>query len=131
MSLYNNFKSILFKQKYYCISYKLNYILKSNLFTPTTGLVTFHNPRLMRTIFINCNEIQSYHKFILNKLILIHTKNGRRKSELHKLDDRVYRDDGPALIFYHKNGTIKSKYYFEKKHCNLSYETIIFVQQYE
>lgn len=99
-----NFKSVLYKRKYYAISFKLNFLLKSNLFKEENKL---YNIRHSRDIF-NFTIRNTHDKFILNRLIF---HNNNSSMIYYTLYGRIHRNNKPAYLNYYNNRLITEKYY--------------------
>lgn len=105
------FKSMLFKTKYYSISYKLNFILKSSLFKvdnkeynlsyDITKLKCYDN-------FIHSSKCKLilYDKFIFRDMIIIYDNQ-----VLFYQYNKLHRDKGPAVIITRDNSIIFCQYY--------------------
>lgn len=92
-----NFKSILYKERYYAISFKLNYILKSNLFKIHRREYTFKRKK---------NIIMCYNQFVFDKLMI------RKKDVIeHLFFNKLHNDNGPAVIEYYDGEIYKKQYY--------------------
>lgn len=138
-----NYKSILFKEKYYSISFKLKFILKSNLNIRYNNNYIFRSKAYKYPIY--CKSKFLFDKFkCVNKseyIIQYYTygkhENGNDKHESDKpatikyysngnveykiwcLNGIMHRKDKPARIKYYINGRIKSKeYYWHNKLYN-------------
>lgn len=143
-----NYKSILFKGKYYPISYKLNFILSSNLFVlrREKNTITYNKDIKMHNIgvSIKCKQIVCYNKFILTNLkirtdnyklyiyyLKLHRINkpaiilydGKNISmEYYYQHGELHRLNGPAIIKY-KKGEIKKEIFYI---CNMLLNTITY-----
>lgn len=126
------FKSILFKERYYSISFKLKFILKSNLNVSPNTQCNFKSEVLLdmnmydyTTIFI------SRSKFMLDKFIAYYNNtidyhdnnyldettkyphtNLFRTCEQYLRDGFLHRDDKPADIEYRSNGDVMIEMYY-------------------
>lgn len=132
MDLKNQSKSLLFKERYYPISFKLSFISKSNFIQNRDNKYIFHN-KLVSYIKPKA-DIKTSNKFILDNLIIIskyskcyrwgfkyhrlnkaafimYHKNGNIKHEEYCIYDKFHRENGPAIIDYYENGNIQSKKY--------------------
>lgn len=112
MSFYNNFKSILFKTKYYPISFKLNYILSSNLFKLDNKEYRFEDAIITKKLCISNDEyVIAFNKFILDKMKVILNRDNI-KTESYYVNFKMHRDNEPAYLEY-KNDVICYKVYYQ------------------
>lgn len=44
--------------------------------------------------------------------IIIYHKDGTIDVEIYCINNEYHREDGPAVIYYNKDGSIKSQYYY-------------------
>lgn len=137
-----NFKSILFKGKYYPISFKLNYILRSCLFKVSKSKYPIYNEEFVKSQY---DKMICYDKFILSnfklttrvsnciiKYYLSHERklhrinkparvcyqNKIKRTEAYYEDGKYHRLDGPSLIEYDRRGRRRFEIYHlnDKKH---------------
>lgn len=139
---YNQFKSALFKERYYCISYKLNFIFNSNLFKITRREYKLDNVEYKDNVVKKGKRSGCcYNKFIFDKM-MIKTSHGTTYTyfnELHNLDGPAYlsvyksiqryyhygnaRMYKPYFISYFKNGLIEQeKYRFDNYEYDIKYD---------
>lgn len=116
-----NFKSVLYKRKYYCISYKLNFILSSTLFKQETTKYKLNNIILKKRYRIRSRDynITTYDRFIFNT-IKITIIEGCLKSKRYYKQDKLHRDDKPAIKNYLSGVIILEAYYKNNKLHNIN-----------
>lgn len=90
-----NFKSILFKTKYYPISYKLKFILKSNLSLFHISKCVIPTPKILNlTYYITYAK----NRFVFKNIKCVNnSENTTRYYEFNKL----HRDNKPAVVNYY------------------------------
>lgn len=115
----NQFKSILFKRKYYAISFKLNYIMKSNLFKHRREKNIVNTDididKKDNVVCVIPKQITLYDRFIFAKL-----KIRTKYVLLYKYFGKLHRDNKPAYIIFSPNGEIKYKQYYYNGEFKLS-----------
>lgn len=125
--LKNSIKSILFKTKYYSISYKLNFICNLNLFKqdvriykPNT-MYTYYNKFILDRYIVrhqdNNNSIEKYYYMAKphrdNKPAVIRYKGDKVMYEAYYQNGLRHRDNGPAIVYYRDDGTILIGEYYK------------------
>lgn len=121
-----NYKSILYKERYYPISYKLKFILSSNLNishtrTIHTTHIIFRSKFLFDKLVVYKSNAMYYHdNNCLDKTTKYPQVNLSRTSEYYLRDNQLHRDNKPAYIEYDNNKvTIIAYYQFGEMHnCN-------------
>lgn len=98
-----NFKSILFKEKYYAISYKLNFISKSNLFKK-------YQSKTINQVDNKITYTTRYNKFIYAKVKVVSIE-GNYKHVNYYSNDQLHRSNRPARVVYYDNCVILQQYY--------------------
>lgn len=107
----NNFKSILYKSKYYSISYKLNFILKAKLFKKENRW--YKNNNLVPSLSNHfCDILQTQDKFILDMIIYVNIESYMTRI-YYVYYGKLHRDNGPAVIEYNKNYCVREIQYYQ------------------
>lgn len=110
-----NTKSLLYKTKYYSISYKLSFITKCN-FKIHRGKYKIDNVEFkgdQTKIIQDNNSVICYNPFVFDYLFV---KSHNKQYYIYC--NLFHRTDGPAIVEYDNNGDVKYEYYFQygKKH---------------
>lgn len=123
MNLYqkNNFKSILYKQRYYPICYRLSMINRNKFKIINDTTYIFTNYKILDKI-PSCKynhrgknyKIISHNKFIHSYLI-IEGYEDRLIMRCYSFNYSEHRLDGPAFEYYSDNGIFAREYYINGK----------------
>lgn len=110
--LFRQFKSILYKVKYYAISFKLNFILSKDKFKITKDKIKGKYITQDEDVILSmrCRPCVYYNKFILFKFTIV-TKHYKEYYEY----GRCHRDNKPAYIEYENNKIVVEQYYVNGK----------------
>lgn len=109
MSIVKNCKFILYKEKYYAIAYKLNFIFNLKL--------SVYNKRKYK---FKCYSLCLKHRLIVDKYYFISTKYVKnmkyvnRRLIVYFKYNKCHRDNKPAKIWYYEDGNVAFyKYYID------------------
>lgn len=155
--MYNQFKSITYKRKYYSISFKLNFILSSTLFKVEDKEYKMKDEK--NHIMFRGIVSVVYDRFIFNKVVYCrYLNNDNTRIEYHyeydnhhssnnlanyfvfenniKIVEGYYinnlchrEEDKPAIIQYYEDGSVKCEFYYKngKRHRDNGPASIIYV----
>lgn len=128
MSFVKQSKSILFKERYYSISYKLNFILNYNLFKVVKSEYKLYNSICQHKFILDLvitNKVQYNYYSILEPITYI--KRDKTTYQFYKYQ-LLHRDDGPAYIKFNKNKRCEKYYQYGYLIKHLKYKNDILVR---
>lgn len=131
-SLKNSFKSLLYKQKYCAINYKLSFIfnldykINSNKYIYKISYDRYSNDKFNFSFtqhrYYNNIEYRYFNKaHKLDGPAFLKYENKRLIYQAYCINGEYHREDGPAIIFYNAYDQKEEKYYQHNKlHRELS-----------
>lgn len=102
-----NVKSILYKQKYYAISYKLTFIFKMEFIRHKEKFI-LSNSKLGQF-----KKTQVYNRFIFDKYVSYDVYNSINVTEVHYFFKRLHRNNKPAVINRSNNNIVIYEGYYQ------------------
>ena len=91
------------------------------------------NKETIEKEYYNSGNIKRKYYYLNNKIhkengpaLIYYYDNGNIEGKIYYLNDKRHREDGPAIIWYYNNGDIESEeYYLNGIKCDLLQEMVI------